>query len=153
MNVEKFFLSLLNLGEDWEITGIRQDSEEDVLIHVKYKHTRSCKIGAEEFAIYDYAPGRMWQHLSIFQYRSYIVCSVPRYKNKQGEVKTLPVPWAESYQSYTHLFSNHIIDLLQQVQTQSAVAKLAKTTPGIVSSIMTQSVEKGLERRGEAYKF
>jgi transposase len=149
MDVEKFFLSLLNLGEAWDITGITQDTEEDVLIHVKYKYPRSCKTGGHEYPIYDYAPERAWQHLSIFQYRSYIVCRAPRYKNELGEVKTLAVPWASSHQSYTNMFADCVIDLLQNVQIQSTVARLAKTTARIVSDIMTRSVERGMERRGE----
>jgi transposase len=149
MDVEKFFLSLLNLGGDWDITGITQDTETDVLIHVKYKYSRSCHTDGQEYRIYDYAPQRAWQHLSVFQYRSYIVCKVPRYKNEQGEVKTLSVPWAERHQGYTHLFSDYVIELLQGVQVQSTVAKLAKTTARIVGCIMKRSVERGMERRGE----
>jgi transposase len=38
---------------------------------------------------------------------------------------------------------------LQEIQVQSSVAKLAKTTPGIVGRIMAQAVERGIERRGE----
>lgn len=149
MNVEKFFLSLLNLGDDWMIESVVQDGDTDILVHVKYKHAKYCIVNGIQYKIYDHAPSRMWQHLSVFQFRSYIVCKVPRYINEQGEVHTLTVSWAESYQSYTNMFADCIIDMLQAVQVQKKVAELGKTSTGIVRRIMEQAIERGLIRRGE----
>ena len=58
-----------------------------------------------------------------------------------------PVPWADSHDSFTYLFSDHVVDLLSASYNQTKTAELAGTTFDIVNRIMTKSVERGLVRR------
>ncbi len=98
--------------------------------------------------IYDHAPVREWQHLPLFQYKALIVCSLPRYLDRDGKVKTVAAPWATERRGYTHLFAAHIIEALLAVKVQSKVAELYRTTPYTVRSIMEEAVERAMEERG-----
>lgn len=99
--------------------------------------------------MYDYAPERIWQYLCWFEYPCFIVCRLPRYIDHQGKVKVMEVSFAEKGRSYTRLFSAHVIDDLQQIKVQQAVANLFRTSPYIVRRIMESSVSRALDARGD----
>lgn len=80
-----------------------------------------------------------------------MVCSLPRYIDGEGKVKTVPAPWAPERKGYTHLFAEHIIEALLAVKVQCKVADLYRTTAYTVGSIMESAVERGLNRRGEVH--
>jgi transposase len=96
---------------------------------------------------------RTWQHLSWFEYKCYIKCSLPRYVNSEGKVVIIDVDFAPKSRSYTNKFSMNVIKFLQEIRVQSTVAKLLNTTPYIVRSIMEDAVEKALLNRGFVTDF
>lgn len=148
MENTKFFSELLKLGEDWQIKNIvRDEANLQITIEVGYSKVAYSYDG-NVCKLYDLAPKRRWQHLGIMQYRTYIECATPRFVDVNGKVKTVPVPWAESHDSYTYLFALYVINVLQAVRVQSKTALLCKTTDTIVRSIMEQAVEYGLTSRG-----
>lgn len=151
MGNTNFFSELLKLGDDWRIKNISKDeSVFEINIDVEYKRSMYRSIENEkEYNLYDRAPSRSWQHLGILQYKTYIHSAVPRYINEERKVKTVPVPWAESYNSFTHLFGLYVINVHQAIKVQSKTAQLCKTSESIVRSIMDYAVELGMERRGE----
>lgn len=153
MEMSAVLQHLLPLGTDWEITEvILEESLKRIDIKVIYK-LDSYLISGVRYKIYDELPEREWQHLPWFQYRCYIKCKTPRYMNTEGQVKIVPVPWADSRKGYTSLFSAQVIAMLQLVQVQSKVAVICQTTDYIIRSIMEDAVNKAIEKRGIVADF
>ena len=64
-----------------------------------------------KFQVHDYRPYRRWRHLDILQYKCYIMAKIPRLKGKDGKVKSLEIPWADSHERHSYLFERAAIDL------------------------------------------
>ena len=156
MDTKKFLAELLNYGNDWAVKNIEKD-EKNLMINIYIEYTRENVLLIENeqemiYKIYDYSPLRTWQHLRLFEYKTYIHCRVPRYeKHTNGDkknVKTLTVPWADPKVSYTRLFSIYVLQILLAIKEQKTTATLCGTTEIIVRSIMDNAVETGLTNRG-----
>jgi transposase len=80
------------------------------------------------------------------QYKTFINCRVPRVKIDKG-VKTIRVPWADSFERHTYLFERLIIDVLQATKNQTATAKLLRTGFNVINRVIHLSTKRGLERR------
>jgi len=145
---EKFIEEMLNLGNDYSINFIQKDEEEEVIyIDIKYNKEYYLESG-EHLKLYDLAPERTWQHLGWFQYQCYIRCRLPRYISKEKKVKTVLPTFANPMKGYTLLFACHIIEALKSIKVQRTTAALFKTSDYIVRTIMEESVENGLIKRG-----
>src|ERR1700691_4838795 len=145
---EKFLEEMLNLGDDYSITLIEKDDEDETItINIKYNKDFYEESG-EPMRLYDLAPERTWQHLGWFQYRCYIICQLPRYVDKENKVKTVQPTFADPMKGYTLLFARCIILGLLKIRVQKTTADLFKTTSYIVRTIMEEAVERGLANRG-----
>jgi transposase len=144
-----FLQEMLGITKDFGIVEIEKidTSEKIIRIYINYL-PKQCFIEDRYLNIYDLAPEREWQHLSWFEYKCFIVCKLPRYIEIDGTLKTLTPVFAPPGRSYTHLFEQQSISLLQDLKVQSKVAKILKTTPYIIRSIMEDAVERALEKRG-----
>ncbi len=149
MFTHQFFDILLNLDQDWQVYDVDANyKEEDVIIKIKYigKEIR-CPITSDMYKIYDHAPERVWRHLDTMQYKTYISCSLPRFKNNEGKVITSVPPWASKNERHTHLFERAVIDLLKASKNQTKTAEIMRCGFNIVNRIMHISTERGLDRR------
>lgn len=148
-NTEAYMEALLGLPSPYVVDRMElNDAALCVRIHVRYDADEYVDGSGGRFGLYDHAPEREWQHLPWFQYKTIIVCSLPRYKDGEGKVKTVLAPWATERKGYTHLFSAFVIEALLAVKVQSKVAELFRTTSYMVRSIMEDAVERGMEHRG-----
>lgn len=148
-HTEAYLEALLGLPTPYVVDRMElNDSALCVRIHVRYAAEEYVDGSGERYGLYDHAPEREWQHLPWFQYKTMIVCSLPRYKDREGKVKTVQAPWAIERRGYTHLFAEFVIQALLAVKVQNKVAELFRTTPYMVRSIMEDAVERGMERRG-----
>lgn len=151
MDFSVFIKTLLGVSDDFSLEQIETDEDSrTIIIDLKYIPKRYLKAG-KQFVIYDYAPKRKWQHLNWFQYQCYIRCSLPRYINPEGKETTIDIEFATKSRSYTHKFSSYVVMCLKEIRFQNTAAKLLNTTPYIVRSIMEDSVDYGLEKRGFYY--
>lgn len=152
---EQLFDMILNFGDDWKVERVYLNIKtEEVDVYVKfisqtYEHPETF----EPCSIYDHAPIRRWRHLDIMQYKTYINCSVPRIKDKQGRVLTIRTPWADSYERHTYLFERMAIDILQSTKNQTKTAQLLRCGFNVINRIIHNSVERGLRRRPTSYAF
>ena len=48
-----------------------------------------------ENKLYDDKSKRKWHHLDLWQYKTFIYCNFPRYKDAHDKVKIIDIPWAE----------------------------------------------------------
>lgn len=148
MEFSEFIKSLLGISDDFDLDKIETDESLKVInIHLKY-HPKRYKVDDFEYPIYDFTPERKWQHLDWFQYKCYLICSLPRYVNSEGKVKVIDISFAPKSRGYTNMFSQRVIAYLQLIRVQNTVAKLLNTSAHIVRSIMEDAVEKALENRG-----
>jgi transposase len=94
---------LLPVDSDWEVTGLEVDeSQESIRVSVGYKPTTIEDSGLS-CPIYDHRKERLWRHLDLWQYKTYIAARVPRYIDADGKVKSVSVPWAEVSERLTWL--------------------------------------------------
>ena len=139
---------MLGITKDFAVTKIEKNElEKTINIHIEYLPKTYSKNG-KECAIYDRTPVRKWQHLNWFEYKCYLIGSLPRYIAEDGKPKVIDINFAPPQKGYTHLFAREIIYALKKVRVQSTVADLFNTTDYIVRSIMESAVENGLEERG-----
>lgn len=154
MEFSDFLKEMLGISIDFEISNIvKEETPAKVItISLKYSKTYYSK-GDTNFNLYDKMPERKWQHLSWFDYKCYVSCSLPRYVDIGGRVRIIETSFAEKNKGYTQIFSRKITEALLLVRVQQTVADLFQTTPHIVRSIMEDSVAKALELRGEVRNF
>ncbi len=148
MEFSDFLKKLLGIGSDFEVSEVTvEEKNKEINIHLNYIPKRYTVQG-KGYPIYDQAPERKWQHLNWFEYKCYIICSIPRYVNSEGKVTTIDIDFAPKSRSYTNKFSQQVILYLQTVRVQSTVANLLNTSAYIVRSIMEDAVENALSTRG-----
>lgn len=149
MTSTEMFNRILNLGEGWEVKDIIVNkSLEEVDIFIEYtKSTGYFPSTKSECKIYDFKKSRRFRHLDIFEYKTYINARLPRVKNENSEIKNIELSWAGERLSYTYLFENKVIEVLQMSKNQSRTADYFNTTYDIVHGIMERAVLRGLKRR------
>ena len=148
MNAQEFFDTLLNFGENWKVDSIETGQELEVIINISYVGKKAIISETNELlGIYDFAPERVWRHLDILQYKTYIKARLPRVKSKEGSVTTITPSWANKSQRYTLLFEAYVIQLLLATKNQTSTAKLLRCGFNVINRIMHMATERGLSRR------
>jgi len=143
-----FFESALGFPSPWKVDSVELDESSDsVHIYMKYDSGFYTTEDGEKLEVYDYRKSRMWQHLPVLQYKCFLHCRIPRVKTSSSKIESISVPWADSRDSYTYLFNDYVIDVLQATRNQSKTSELVKTSFFIVNTIMHNSVKLGLSRR------
>jgi transposase len=149
-----FIVEMLGITSDYGIVGLEKIEHPEKIIRINLKYLpKRYKYEGKEYKLYDTQPEREWQHLSWFDYKCYLVCSLPRYKDSEGNTKVIEPVFAPKGKSYTHLFSKKLIENLQKVRVQSTVANLMQTSAYIVRSVMEYAVEKATETRDAITDF
>lgn len=145
---KEFFQLALGFPYPWKVNSVELDkATASVHIYLLYDSKVYLTDSGDDLKIYDYRKERVWQHLPILQFKCYIHCAIPRVKLPSGAIKSIAVPWASSYDSYTYLFNDYVIDILKATHNQTKTAQLAKTTFYMVNTIMHKAVALGLSRR------
>lgn len=144
-----FFNLISDFGDDWVIDELNADHKsKEVYLKMRYAHDKYYDPDSEqECKLYDHAPERIWRHLDIWDYKSYIVCRLPRIINDAGDVKTISIGWADKYDRHTYSFEIKVIDTLKATRNQTKTAELLGCGFRLVNSILHQSTQRGLQRR------
>ena len=150
----QFFDLLLNFGDEWKVDDVNVDfKSEEVDIFISYIGDKAeCPITLDFCPIYDHRDSRRWRHLDTMQFKTFINCKVPRIKSSKG-VKTIKVPWADSFERHTYLFERLVIDLLKATKNQTQTAKLLRCGFNVINRIIHNSVERGMKRRPKDVPF
>ena len=94
---------LLPLNTQWEVLSVETNELlAEVLVNLRYKFDY-IEEGGVRYPIYDYRKERTWRHLDLWQYKTYLVAQIPRYKDNHGFFKSVDVPWAAEYDRLTRL--------------------------------------------------
>jgi len=152
MKTKEIFSDLLHLGEAWQIRDVKySDDLQSVEIHIDYTAAQGyCTETGELCELYDFRAERKWQHLPMWQLKTFIISRIPRVKNSFGKVVSVEVPWAEESKRYSFFFEKYVIDMLKATHNQTKTAQMANTSFDVVNRIMHGSVARGLARRSFA---
>ena len=147
--LSEYFNLLLNLNEHWQVVNITTDFDlKEINIEIKYVG-KEVTYGDDNkrYKIYDHAKQRKWRHLDTMEYKTYILCRLPRIIDGQNKVKTISPPWASKHDRYTFLFEAQVITLLQITKNQTKTAEFMRCGFRVINSIIHKSCERGLKRR------
>ena len=133
MNSKEIFALALGLSSPWEISDIRIEEtakgNKEFHIEIKFKRGSKFKLpDGTEVGVYDTVK-RNWQHLNIFEHTTYLHCSVPRIKDKSGNVRQVEVPWARKGSGFTLLFESLAMALIEKEMPVNKVAELLRVYP------------------------
>lgn len=148
---ETFFERLLNFGKDWHVTRIETDViKEEIEIYLEFDLQEYKKGHAESYAsIHDYRRNRRWRHLDVMQYKTYINARIPRIKDKEGNVRSVRVPWEDDMERHSYLFENRAIDLLLITKNQTKTAAFLNCNFITINRIIQKSTARGMSLRDD----
>jgi len=144
------YRQLLGLAEPWQVVSVGLSTVENLVeVAVKWPDQMQvrCPKCGRRCGRYDHQKERRWRHLDTMQFRTEIVCSVPRSNCPEHGVRTVHVPWAEPHSGFTMLFERFAIDVLSACATQKAAGELLRLSWFEIHRIQKRAVERGLERR------
>lgn len=148
MQDTEFYERLLGLSKPWKVSGVEMDiAAGEVRVKVECE---SSVWGGEEgqrLHVHGYEQ-RQWRHLDTCQFRTIIEAQVPRVLDPQsGKTQMVSVPWAGPRSSWTLMFEHFVIRVLLGCATISDALKLTGLNWHQGQRIMTQAVERGLQKR------
>jgi len=134
MNSEQIFALALGIEKPWLIEKVSLQKNQGSIfgqldIHINFERGAKFKDETGELnSVYDTSE-HTWQHLNFFQHECFIHARVPRTINKDGNVKTVQVPWARAGSGFTLLFEAFSMLLLESEVTVSKAAKVMRVVP------------------------
>lgn len=144
-----FFNLILDFGDEWAIAGIQTNHHtREVFLDVEYvsDYYEDPK-GLEPAKLYDHSELRVWRHLDILHYKSYVRCRIPRVLCKDGKVRQIAVGWAEKHDRHTYDFEARVIELLQSTKNQTKTAEFMNCSFRLVNRIIHSATIRGMTRR------
>jgi hypothetical protein len=99
---------ILPIQDGWKLSTL-DINEDNLEVHVYlFYELKNYTIGNVEYKLYDNRSERKWCHLDLWQYKTFIYCNLPRYKDGKGKVKTIDIPWAEPLERMTWLLEKKL---------------------------------------------
>lgn len=93
---------LLPINDLWHVEDVLiKEEEKSVYVHLSYK-LDFVEFAGVHYSIYDYRHERIWRHLDLWQYKTYLTARIPRYKIG-NEIRSLGVSWADAGERLTTL--------------------------------------------------
>ena len=118
----------MGLGGTWEVTDVwfEGDAGPAGELHVRVARRRGeaveCPSCGRRAGVYD-TRERVWRHLDIWQFRTYVHCAVPRADCPECGVGTVLMPWEVRPGShFTALFEAQVLAALMRGATMAEVA-------------------------------
>jgi transposase len=105
--------AVLGLSPPWRIARV-DFGETDASLHVWLTHARDVRWtcpACERQCVHDSGTPRVWRHLDICQYRTFLHADVPRVTCPMHGVADLAMPWAGAGRVYTAAMEECIITL------------------------------------------
>ncbi len=152
MKDKELYRQLLGLPEPWVVSEVNIDFDElSVEVNVEWpRRTKAaCPECGNQCSVYDRRDRRKWRHLDTMQFRTVLVCEMPRVNCPEHGVKTVEAPWADDHSRFTALFERLAIDVMLAASSQAKAKKLLALSWDEVHRIQERAVKRGLERRGD----
>ena len=129
MNSIEIFQLALNLESPWYVKSIffkTQEGSNKKLLYISIGFTKGYKFESGE--VHD-TRERSWRHLNFFEHECYLLCDVPRVRNKDGKVISVQVPWARKGSGFTLLFEALSMALIEHEMPVNKVSNLLGEYP------------------------
>ena len=143
MNSEELFRKLLGLEEPWIIKEIKLDHQEkrvDIFIDFLRGSRFPCPVCGTPFGVHE-TEERIWRHLNIFQYPTYVHAREPRIKCNEPGRKTVDLPWARKGSGFPLHFEAMIVEMGREM-TVSAIARMVGINENSVWRILKHYVDE-----------
>lgn len=148
MHDRQLYAKILGLTAPWQVSSVHLDME-SLSVEVVVEHSGSSPLECPECGAacpgYDHRR-RRWRHLDTCQYRTILVCDVPRVACPEHGVHQVRVPWAEPDSRFTALFEALVIDWLLE-SSFAAVGRQLGLSWAQLDTIQRRAVRRGLARR------
>lgn len=144
------FTQLLGLTPPWRVTELTPDLDnQKITVKIEWPKGEKgpCPECAAPCQVYDHREERAWRHLDTMQFKTLLVCPVPRISCVTHGVKSIQVPWADMKGRFTSLFERFAIDVLLSASSQTKAATLLGLSWDEVHHIQERAVQRGLARR------
>jgi transposase len=144
------FAQLLGISAPWCVTEVAPDLDsKSISIRIEWPDGKpgACPECGELCGVYDHREEREWRHLDTMQFKTLLICPVPRVNCKTHGVKSLKVPWADLKCRFTMLFERFAIDVLLSASSKAKAAELLGLSWDEVHHIQERAVKRGLSRR------
>jgi len=141
---------MLSLTDPWLVLKTELDTEKlSLKIHIYVpKGTKlPCPVCGKLCSKEDHREERVWRHLDTMQFKTSIVCRLPRVNCPEHGVLSAKAPWAGNYSRFTLLFEHFAIDVLKAARSIKSAKELLRLSWDQVQEIQRRAVERGLERR------
>jgi transposase len=151
MDDRSLYQTILGLREPWQVSAVEVDTTgQAVRVHVDAAPGAAlgCPECGQSAPGYDRAEARSWRHLDTCQFKTILVCRIPRVECPAHGVRQVRVPWAEDRSRFTALFEAWAIRLLHE-SSLSGVAELLGLSWDEVAHIQRRAVQRGLARRAK----
>ena len=143
----QLYQQLLGLSLEWRVSEVILNRPERT-VEVRVECAESiwgCPRCGQRMQIRSHEE-RRWRHLDSCQYKTILVCQVPRVDCAEHGSQMVQVPWAEPYGRFTALFERLAIDLLQECSTSGA-CEILRVSWDEADGIKQRAVKRGLARK------
>ena len=141
----------MGLDDTWEVAEtwfeeVEGDADE---LHVRVARRRGHAVPCPECGracgVYD-TRERVWRHLDIWQFRTYVHCAVPRADCPEHGVRTVLMPWEVRPNShFTALFEAQVLAACMRGSTVKAVAEAVGEDDRRLWDMLTRAVAQARE--------
>jgi len=146
-NNKSFYEQLLGLAAPWKVVDVELDtSTQEVRVRVEHSGAKLCCPTCGKPGVRGATRERRWRHLNTCEFRTFIICGIPRVECREHGTLQIPVPWAEPHSRFTCSLERFAIDVLLATTITDA-ARLTGLSWNQLSRIQERAVERGLARR------
>ena len=144
MQLNEMLEELLPLADPLRVQRVEKDEVlQEVHIHLEIAAGYQPPTGQVVHQYYD----RQWEHLSLFQYRCFIHCRLPVYKDTQtGKTQALQVSFSREQSRFTLLYERYVMDLLQLYHNITKVAQQLGVYPQRIANIYHYYTKEAYEQ-------
>ena len=143
----QLYQQLLGLSPEWKVVSVAlKPKERTVEVEVQCQASLwGCPVCQQRMQILSYEE-RCWRHLDSCQFKTMLVCRVPRVVCGAHGSQMVQVPWAEPYGRFTALFERLAIDLLLECSI-AAASEILGISWEQADGIKQRAVQRGLKRK------
>jgi transposase len=143
----QLYQQLLGLSRPWEVGRVTLKREaQEIEVEVRCLETVwGCPTCGQRMQGHGHEE-RRWRHLDSCQFKTTVVCAVPRVRCPEHGTQQVAVPWAERLSRFTRLFERLAIDVLLECSVLGA-CELLGTSWAEADGIKQRAVVRGLARK------
>jgi transposase len=134
MEILQQISELLPISAPFFIERMEKDDSEQV-VHIYLSVSKQARPSSDYHIHSHYS--RTWEHLRLFQYRTFIHCDLPvyRHKNKPKDLQKAVVSFARDHARFTLLYEQEVLRLMRLHHCMSTVAQQLGVLPQRIAQI------------------